>query len=113
MKENQHTPGPWSIHEYSHDGIEVPSKGDSRNIFWHFGIGAGKTLLGKCEGQNYEGGFGKVSTREETLANARLMTAAPEMFELMERIVSKDPPIQPYELRIAARRIVKKVNGED
>ena len=108
---NYHTPGKWSLHPYRYDGIEITGGAGPNYKVWSFSVGSGDKIVAQATGNtNGGGGWDKADSREEVLANARLSSAAPEMFELMERVVSRS--VEPYELKLAAKRIIKKVNGD-
>lgn len=69
-QEPRHTPGPWEIHREFVDGqdvhIRAPVVGNRGDYWWIAGMCAGMFL-------------------DETEANARLISAAPDLYEALKR----------------------------
>ena len=63
-----HTPGPWYIPDWSHSQTSVCSGNDGQLIL----------------PDSYQ-----VRSREEQIANARLMVAAPELLEVLEEMLNE------------------------
>lgn len=79
---SRHTPGPWKVYN---DGTDVCD--DSGHI-------------AACEGTGYD----------ETVANARLIAAAPSMYEALKEMLSEANCICPLFAKAAA--ILSQIDGE-
>ena len=85
-----HTPGPWNIHPhyYPIDGEETVCA-DFRALT--ISIAKGEQLLGEASAfipnEGHSTGYPRVNDYEEAKANARLMAAAPEMYEALDAIL--------------------------
>lgn len=72
MENQQHTPGPWIVDSWSSSGWSVRSK---------IGLAiSSKRYRNELTGQEY---------RDEMLANAHLIAAAPELLEALEKCVDR------------------------
>ena len=70
MSETRFTPGPWEAHTFS------LTTGDRRHTLAHFGPISGKM---------------RADSTRESQANCVLAAAAPELFEVLQQIVSMQP----------------------
>lgn len=83
MNESNHTKGPWSLHPYQNgDPLEIQA--DPKRIVWQMAIGSGKTLIAVVDGSTYSQGYSRPNNQAETIANANLIAAAPEMLEVLK-----------------------------
>lgn len=87
-----HTPGPWSIHRLSHDGVVpcVPEDGSQPFEFRNVFVGAGEKVVAEVvmwtAGAN--GGYPRVDNTPEQDANARLITSAPDLLSALKDVLS-------------------------
>ena len=103
----KHTPGPWIL-------------GDENNQHAEILIG---DLVANIDRQDRYG-LHMACSREEMLANARLIIAAPDLLEALESIINADdeaeammrkmgiPAEEPMEIFVAARAAIAKAKGE-
>lgn len=95
------TPGPWRVID-SHDGPYVRSKG---------GLIAGGVRTSHWPGQDER----YLAELEERVANARLISAAPDLYEALKAIMDDVEPTEfalSSHIRDAARSALAKARGE-
>jgi len=111
MSKTKFTPGPWKIVKEGHEGEIISIRDKHRN--W----------IGEC---NYalvgdESMYGHpIITEREALANARLIAAAPEMYEALEKImeielaIAQEYPVYADDSTIyaIAENAIRKARGE-
>lgn len=106
------TPGPWSIHVMDSDGQpRFVLTGD-----WQFNqrsIGAGEALIASTMWHDSpNGGYPSAASNEEMLANANLIAAAPELFEVAQAMANFDGRNNNAALKEMARVAVNKALGK-
>ena len=91
MNEHKHTPGPWKVSDKMMTD-EMICRHDTIKAWVHscrYIEGAGKLLAtaqsNEPIGTGYNGGHPQVASRDEMLANARLIAAAPDLLALAAR----------------------------
>jgi hypothetical protein len=93
MSEVKHTPGPWvSEYRQSHTGQVAVCNGDGEG-YWEVWT------------QNWGGGINQE-------ANARLISAAPDLLEALEEIVSHDAWASDAPILASAKAAIAKAKGE-
>lgn len=99
--ENKHTPGPWIVDSWSSSGWSVRSK---------IGLAiSSKRYRNELTGQEY---------RDEMLANAHLIAAAPDLLDALENCVARMIEAQeasgyPHAITILeAQDAIRKAKGE-
>lgn len=92
-----HTPGPWSV--------DVPCF-DSPDLGYLWGIHGEDFIICDMCGDGY--------SKETQEVNARLIAAAPELFELAKRVMNLNPfgDTNNYNLKLVASALVAEVEGE-
>lgn len=84
----KHTPGPWSINQYTADyevvGTDAPLPGLRQQAI----IGIGKNKFKAVSIGTGSGQVAIIPLDESNLDNAKLITAAPDMAEALKNIVS-------------------------
>ena len=104
---SKHTPGPWSVGEVSHkkQRVDIDSLHADQTVGHQTWRGLARAY--GCEDMPAEG-------TAVMLANARLIAAAPELLEALERIVASDPTHTHFAtLAISeARAAIAKATGE-
>lgn len=97
------TPGPWSVGYIGKQNVD-PILGD----WYEAPIHVGKEKPGNCLAIVYLGGDGATDfSREAVEANARLISAAPDMLEALEAMVSGKENFW-----ILAKKAISKASGE-
>lgn len=105
MSERSYTPGPWVIPSANvfrvialRDGLphRVIVKDTAEELCWY-----GHQQIGWLDERD----------SKESAANARLIAAAPEMFELLETIENDDGSVPPW-LWERIQEVVKRVKGD-
>lgn len=99
MSEAKHTPGPWSIQEYSNFSgwsVSAPVRG--------------------CIAERWyptSDAVERIYPKDEMAANARLIAAAPEMLEALRRMAARFLCTHPDDVAIAeqARAAIAKAEG--
>lgn len=80
MKEREHTPGPWSYRQGDdHSGYEIDADNGSGPRDW-LGLARVEMFIDFDD----DGNETRRKYKEESLANARLVAAAPELLEALE-----------------------------
>lgn len=94
----EHTRGPWSVC--------TPSRDDQEYLFGIEGPGECSYIICDVCGDGYP-------TRVQE-ANARLIAAAPELFELTKRVINLNPfgDREIYEAKLTATELINKVEGK-
>lgn len=89
----KHTPGPWTLHPCN-DGrpqaVDMGHEGESF-VAWTFTVGKGETIVADCSAYsngNRGRGYRRASTRGEVEANARLIAAAPDLLEALQKVLA-------------------------
>ena len=120
---SKHTAGPWSFHPHmgcnpSGDGYVTECESfDAHTVY----IGAGETLLASVEAYAHKDdtpdtGYQRVTDFDENRANARLIAAAPELLDVLRKLVrleadgraERESSIEYWE---AARAAIAKAEG--
>ena len=83
------TPGPWEIHAMGANDTARFVDGEA----WQYdqrNIGKGDVLIGTVDWNTAcNGGYPAVGSRDEMLANASLIAAAPDLLEALERMLDE------------------------
>lgn len=94
----QHTPGPWRVNAKVKTSVEQTSAGQGINLIAH---------TEDCDG---------IRKREEDYANARLIAAAPEMFEALQiaHAMLRRPEAERGESRVSnmINDLIAKIEGK-
>ena len=87
MDKPNFTPGPWNTHEH-YNPIDVEPTICEGFEAITISIAAGEKIIGTADGfihtTGYDGGYPRCDNYDEARANARLMVAAPEMYEALK-----------------------------
>lgn len=88
---SEHTPGPWTIHPYTQDGLQ-PISSDDGEIWVYRGItfGHGNKVIGTLQLQtaSKRQGYPHVELEEELEANANLVIAAPDLLAALKKTMA-------------------------
>ena len=113
----KHTPGPWKVSDKMMTD-EMVCRHDTIGAWVHSCRhieGAGKLLAAAQSnepiGTGYNGGHPQVASRDEMLANARLIAAAPELLDALRLVLAHDWPLTGAEWT-AIRAAIAKAEGE-
>jgi len=108
-----HTPGPWSVGQTRNMRNIDPRLQPMWETLVHVGDGADQ---GNCLAIAYLGGKGAISQMKEDIeANARLIAAAPAMFELIKKHLEDsgcDGDLCARVWHDDFRKLIRKVEGE-
>jgi hypothetical protein len=96
-----HTPGPWSIFDH-HDATRINVRGPNEEF------------VADCADGFYSDETDDWVMADESLPNARLIAAAPDLLEALEAILAEDnPTLATMNERLeAARAAIRKAKGE-
>lgn len=117
MNEHKHTPGPWKVSDKMMSD-DMVCRHDALGAWVHsrrYIEGAGK-LLANAEsnepiGTDCSGGHPQVESRDEMLANARLIAAAPELLDALRLVLAHDGALTGADWT-AIRAAIAKAEGE-
>lgn len=115
-----HTKGPWSFHicgDAEPRLVTEPTGGGEPWAFASHYIGSGETIIAEVTWRdiNSGGGWPNVTEWDEFKANARLIAAAPDLFEALEDALSDIEAglPQPHDTAEYLREIIAKAKGGD
>ena len=96
MTQSKHTPGPWVAEVYEHGEFEIEAHGQ----------GSSGGLLVICSRNKHQG------RPYEFEANARLIAAAPKMYELLKRYYQETPlGNQPHMIADVVEELLSQIDG--
>lgn len=121
MSANKWTPGPWSFHDHMGGTHETECEDFTAHTVC---FGAGDVLLGEVVAYQMRpeappdayNGYPRVRSFDENIANGRLIAAAPDLAEALERLIAAYGSAYQVEMRREcweqARAALAKAQGE-
>jgi hypothetical protein len=112
--ETKNTKGPWNIHPHlGGEPLEVTGSDGESWTYVEDVIAKGDKVIARVEMSTSTGGFPKVQNPQEAKANAALIVAAPEMYDLLARFVHLDEDEFEllHDLATAADALINKIKN--
>lgn len=102
----KHTPAPWYVIDRTseHNGDTTGTFDISTTVDYNYG--------GKWIGDTKPYGGKGFTDKETAKANAHLIAAAPELFDVLKAMLDEHPEAFPFKYRVQAREVIAKATGK-
>lgn len=111
-----HTPGPWQIHPSYQNPTILTTESEPHVSFCETYISQGDKIVAEAQMQfGGAGGWPRVESRSEMLANARLIASAPCLLEALEMALESLEALavpQEWDCREKVREAIAKARGQ-